>query len=69
MDQFMVISNSNFNSKMYYPLSFYSMAGFSRHKILFNSRYSFPLGARENMGVGWKKQFKNLTFLRVCQDV
>lgn len=56
MDQFMVISNSNFNSKMYYVLSFYSMAGFSRHKILFNSRYSFPLGAGENMGVGWKKR-------------
>lgn len=53
MDQFTVISN--FNSKMYYLISFYSMAGFSRHKILFNSRHSFPLEARENMGVGWKK--------------
>lgn len=54
MDPFTVISN--FNSKMYYLISFYSMAGFSRHKILFNSRHSFPLEARESMGVGWKKK-------------
>lgn len=53
--------SSNFSSKMYYLLSFFSMAGFSRHIILFNARY-FSLGARENMGVGWEKQDKNLSF-------
>ena len=39
MNQFTVVSNSNFNSKMYYLLSFYSMAGFSRPRIVCNSRF------------------------------
>ena len=69
MDQFTLVSYSNFSNKMsYYPLSFFSMAGFSRQD-LFNIGF-FSLGARDNLGVGWEKQNKNFFFfLKPHQNV
>lgn len=70
MDQFMLLSYSNFSSKIYYLFSFFSMAIFSRCRILSNIRFSFFYEPRENINMGWEKQVKNLLdFLRVPQDI